>query len=84
MSDFKCTKVVGKLEFNCDSAAKEFKSILETNSYHDVLDLIKICMLLNANHDCGYKLTVYSSAYNNVTGVVESIYDSASFWLIEG
>lgn len=81
MGDFKVTNVLGELEFGCISAAKEFKGILKDNSYHGILDLIKVCMIVTANQNYGYELRVYASAHNNITGIVESKDDPTVFWL---
>ena len=84
MGNLKVPNVVGTLKFGCASAAEKFKNIIETNSSHDILDLINICRTLNANENCGYELHEYSSAHNNITKIVESTDDSTVFCLISG
>jgi hypothetical protein len=56
MGNLKVPNVVGTLKFGCASAAEEFKNIIETSRYRDVLDLIDICRTLNAKQNCGYEL----------------------------
>jgi hypothetical protein len=84
MGDFKVVNVVGELEFGCVSAAKKFKNMLEDNNYHDILDIVKVCMIVNVEQNCSYDLHVYSSAHNNITGIVESTDDCTVFWLTGG